>query len=115
MINRQVPRTTAGTTMVLGGKLPRWLKITRVGNVIAFYTSTNGATFNRVARSTVTMSAEVLVGIAVSSRVPTNAMSTTWTNVSVTGTAPAAPSSSTLHAIDLVDGFEDSVAGELAG
>jgi regulation of enolase protein 1 (concanavalin A-like superfamily)/uncharacterized protein (DUF2141 family) len=57
--------STAGSTSTA----PRWVKLTRAGDVITAYESSDGSTWTTVGSDSFTMPANVLVGLAVSSHI----------------------------------------------
>ena len=62
--------TTGGVTTNTAGTLsaaPRWVKLTRVGDVFSAYESSNGSTWSLIDTETISMNASVLVGLAVTS------------------------------------------------
>jgi regulation of enolase protein 1 (concanavalin A-like superfamily) len=63
---------------------PSWLKLTRHGNVITAYESTNGSVWTLVGQDTFFMPATVLVGLAVSSHDTSTLAPATFDQVSVT-------------------------------
>ena len=58
---------TATTSVKAAGAIPGWVRITRVGSVLTGYVSTNGTSWTQVGSKTVAMSAQVFVGVAVTS------------------------------------------------
>jgi regulation of enolase protein 1 (concanavalin A-like superfamily) len=73
--------------------LPEWLKLTRTGNTITAFTSTDGTTWNQVGTTTVTMSAQATIGLFVSSHNAGTASAVNFDNVTVnsTGTTSGLP------------------------
>ena len=83
--------TNGGTTVSTAGSLstpPRWVKLTRSGNTITAFESSNGSTWTQVGSDTFSMPASVLVGLAVSSHVSGVTSTATFDGVSVTTPAP---------------------------
>jgi probable HAF family extracellular repeat protein len=80
-------RTTAGgiSTHTSGGAgtAPRWLKLARVGNVVTASVSTDGLSWNVVGSDTISLPANILVGLAVSSHTTSALATATFTNVTV--------------------------------
>ncbi|MFT3787318.1 MAG: LamG domain-containing protein [Tepidisphaeraceae bacterium] len=79
--------TTAATLAGISG--PVWLKLTRVGNNVSGYYSTNGSTFTQLG-ATITLAnlgATTLAGLAVSSTVNATLVQGLFSNVSVTSSA----------------------------
>jgi regulation of enolase protein 1 (concanavalin A-like superfamily) len=71
----------SATTAALSA--PYWLRLVRVGNAFAAFTSRNGSTWNLLGLITMTMNSTVYIGLAVSSD-NTSAMNTaTFQNVSI--------------------------------
>jgi regulation of enolase protein 1 (concanavalin A-like superfamily) len=71
--------STAGGT----GTAPRWVRLTRAGNVITASVSTNGSTWTTVGSDTFSMPASVLVGLGVSSHTTSSTATATFDNVAV--------------------------------
>jgi regulation of enolase protein 1 (concanavalin A-like superfamily) len=72
---------TAGGT----GTAPRWVKLTRVGDLITASISTNGTTWTVVGKDSFSMSGPVYVGLAVSSHDASRLATGTFDNVTVVG------------------------------
>jgi regulation of enolase protein 1 (concanavalin A-like superfamily) len=87
-------RTTAGgtTTRTLAGAgtAPVWLRLVRQGTQFTGYHSTNGTTWTTAGTATISMTASIYVGLAVTSRVDATAATATFTNLTVAGGAGAA-------------------------
>jgi RHS repeat-associated protein len=67
-----------------------WLKLTRIGNTIIGYKSSDGTTWTQVGLTTVNMPQTITAGLIVSSVNTTTASTATFDNVSITAsTAPA--------------------------
>jgi regulation of enolase protein 1 (concanavalin A-like superfamily) len=83
------------------GTAPRWVKLTRAGNTISAYSSTNGSSWTLVGSDTFSMPADVLVGVAVTSHEVATLATATFDNVSVSdGQAlPAGWSSNDIGAV----------------
>jgi hypothetical protein len=78
--------TTNGTTVSTSGSLaqsPRWVKLTRAGSTFSAYESSDGSTWTLVGTATITMNANVLVGLAVTSHTTTASTTVTFDNVIV--------------------------------
>jgi hypothetical protein len=74
------------------GALPYWIKLARSGNVFTMYSSADGVNWLQQGTSqTVSMAANVYVGLAVSSRTTSALASATFDSVSVSSTAVPAP------------------------
>ena len=93
-------RTSSGAAAIQQGWITsaaRWLKIVRVGNVFTGSYSGDGSTWTQFATATITMTAAVKVGLAVTAANNTQLATAAFTNVAVNGgssaTAPAAPTS----------------------
>jgi RHS repeat-associated protein len=68
-----------------------WLKLTRIGNVVIGYKSSDGSTWTQVGTTTVNMPQTIVAGLFVSSVNESTASTATFDNVSVTqSTAPIA-------------------------
>ncbi len=83
VLTRKSTGSATGAAMVSGGQLPRWLKISRQGNVFKYSASADGATYTQLASSTFTMGSNVTIGMAVTSRDVTRLNTATFDNVSV--------------------------------
>ena len=70
---------------------PRWVKLTRSGNTITAFESSNGTTWTQVGSDTFSMPSSVLIGLAVSSHVSGVTSTATFDGVSVTTSAPPPP------------------------
>jgi len=69
-ISFQRRTSTGGTSTATAGSAvtaPYWVKLTRVGNTLTGYESSNGSTWTQVGTDTVTMVTDVYVGLAVTS------------------------------------------------
>jgi phosphatidylserine/phosphatidylglycerophosphate/cardiolipin synthase-like enzyme/regulation of enolase protein 1 (concanavalin A-like superfamily) len=73
----------ATSTTGPAGTAPRWVRLTRAGNVITAAVSSNGTTWTTVGSDTFSMTASVLVGLAVSSHSTSSTATGTFTNVNV--------------------------------
>ncbi|HET7640126.1 MAG TPA: PKD domain-containing protein, partial [Ktedonobacteraceae bacterium] len=84
--------TTANTTAT-GTQLPYWLKLTRTGNSLASYYSSDGLTWTSGGSASVTMGSSLFIGLAVTSH---SAFSSTVTidSVNLAPTANAGPDQS---------------------
>ncbi len=82
--------TSASTTGSLSTP-PRWVKLTRSGNTITAFESSNGSTWTQVGSDTFTMPSSVLVGLAVSSHVTGVTSTATFDGVSVSSSTPPPP------------------------
>ncbi len=65
------------------GTAPRWVKLTRAGNVISAYSSTNGTGWTLVGSDTFSMPADVLVGLASNAHDVSSLATARFDNVSV--------------------------------
>ena len=86
--------STAATGAAASPSAPVWLKLVRSGNVFSGYRSADGAAWTLVGSATVSMNAEVLVGLIASAYTNNKLNVTTMDNVRVTGNVvppPAAP------------------------
>jgi uncharacterized protein (DUF2141 family) len=77
--NGQTTSTKAANTV-----LPGWLKLTRVGNTITGYTSTDGTTWTLLDSKVVTMPSTIYVGLVVTSHNANARATDTFTNVAIT-------------------------------
>jgi regulation of enolase protein 1 (concanavalin A-like superfamily) len=87
--------TTSGisssTAVASGGPPPGWVRLTRRGNVVAMYRSTDGATWDLYDSIQSSMAATVYVGLAVTSHNASVATTAVLDNVSVTAPADVPP------------------------
>jgi len=83
--------TSGGTTAFIAGTsvaTPYWLMLTRSGNTITGYQSSDGNTWTQVGSTTATMSASVSVGVVVCSQNNTQLNTSTFESVSATFGTP---------------------------
>ena len=64
------------------GAAPHWVRLTRVGNVLTGYRSTDGITWTTVGSETIAMAATTYIGLAVTSHLDGTINSSTFDNVS---------------------------------
>jgi uncharacterized repeat protein (TIGR01451 family) len=67
-----VSRSSTGgstTTTTASGALPYWVRLDRVGNTFSSYRSSNGSNWSLIGNRSITMSTNVYIGLAVTSRV----------------------------------------------
>ena len=89
-------RTTVGgastNIIVTGIVAPRWLRLTRVGQVLTGFHSADGSTWVQVGSDTVTMGATVRIGLALTSHVVGARARAVFSKIAVTGgsTTPGA-------------------------
>ncbi len=78
--------TTNNTTPAVAGQTaPKWLKITRVGNVFTAFRSNDGITWTQVGTAqTITMAASATLGLAVTSHADGTLCTSTMDNVAAT-------------------------------
>jgi regulation of enolase protein 1 (concanavalin A-like superfamily) len=79
--------TSAGPTVTA----PYWLKLARLGNTFTGYTSTDGNTWTQAGSTTITMAANVSIGLAVCAHNNGAISTSTFDNVSVTTANPPLP------------------------
>ena len=72
--------TSGGT-----GTAPLWLKLVRQSNTVTAYRSANGTTWTTIDSATVSMTATVYIGLAITSHDPGRTATATFTNVSTSG------------------------------
>jgi regulation of enolase protein 1 (concanavalin A-like superfamily) len=65
------------------GNAPMWVKLTRTGNTIVGYASSNGTTWVQIGSDTFSMPADMLVGLAVSSHTTSATATGTFDSVSI--------------------------------
>jgi regulation of enolase protein 1 (concanavalin A-like superfamily) len=79
--------TTAGktstTTSVLGTTPNVWARLTRKGNTLAGYQSTDGTNWTQVNSGSITMATNIYVGLVVASGSANTLNTATFTNVTV--------------------------------
>ena len=93
--------TTGGASLTASGSLsapPRWVRLVRSGDTFTGYESADGSTWTQVSQQTITMAADVLVGIAVTSHSTSASTTAVVTNVTVGGTGGGGGTGSTLPA-----------------
>jgi hypothetical protein len=67
------------------GSVPYWLKLTRTGNAIAAYRSSNGTTWTQVGTTqTISMTSSATIGLAVTAHNNTVLCTSTYSNVTAT-------------------------------
>ena len=71
--------------------LPAWMKLARSGNVFSLYGSSDGVNWTLLTSQTVSMAANVYVGLAVSNRTTSSLATGTFDSVSVSSAAAPAP------------------------
>jgi len=98
---------TSSSTAGSSSAAPRWMKLTRSGNTITGYESSNGTTWTQVGSATFSMPTSVLIGLAVSSHVSGLTSTATFDGVSVSSTAPPPP--------PLPSGWDDTDIGAVGG
>jgi outer membrane protein assembly factor BamB/regulation of enolase protein 1 (concanavalin A-like superfamily) len=84
----------AAQLLTTGGNVPVYLEIARSGSTFTTYTSTDGANWQPVAGSTITLAGlagTMLAGMAVSSHNPAQTSTATMSAVGITNTAPPPP------------------------
>ncbi len=82
---------TGGNLLSSSNPLPSWLKLTRSGDTVTAFTSSDGTNFTQVATDTLTLGSTVYVGLAVASHDPSTLAIASFQNVSLVGTdAPTA-------------------------
>jgi hypothetical protein len=80
------------TSTTIGGfQPPRWMKLSRTGDTITASHSADGATWTVVGSDTIPMSADVFVGLAVSSHTAAAAATATFDHVSAKAETPPPP------------------------
>jgi regulation of enolase protein 1 (concanavalin A-like superfamily) len=84
---------------------PRWVKLTRSGNTITAFESSNGSTWTEVGSDTFSMPSTVLIGLAVSSHVSGVTCTSTFDGVTISSSAQAS----------LPPGWNDTDVGAVSG
>jgi regulation of enolase protein 1 (concanavalin A-like superfamily) len=78
--------TTGGDSLSTSGTLataPHWVKLTRVGDLFSAYESDDGSTWSLIGTETIPMSAEVLIGFAVTSHTTASSASASFDSVDI--------------------------------
>ena len=75
---------TSTSTTTTGITAPRWVRITRAGNTLTTYYSSNGTTWTTLGSDTVTMASSIQIGLAVTSHLNTTDCTAVFDNVTVT-------------------------------
>ena len=86
-----------GETTHTGGPSLHWLRLERAGNLVSASISADGQTWELLARDTIQLPTDALIGLAVTSHDSTRIASAVFSSVTVT----TAPDVSTWHAIDV--------------
>jgi regulation of enolase protein 1 (concanavalin A-like superfamily) len=73
----------ATANAAVAGTSPRWVKLTRAGNLFTASTSTDATTWTKVGTSTIAMAADVEIGLAVTSHDAASLAAATFDNVKV--------------------------------
>jgi glucose/arabinose dehydrogenase/regulation of enolase protein 1 (concanavalin A-like superfamily) len=85
-------RVTAGGSsahIASSGSVPYWVRLVRNGNTFTAYRSSTGTTWTQIATANIPMTANVFVGLPVTSHNNGALCTATFTNVTVTNTATA--------------------------
>ncbi len=101
--NFQWRATTGGTDAYTPGSAvsaPYWVKLTRAGNTLTGYTSTDGSSWTQEGSVTIAMANSVYIGLAVTAHNNSALNSATFDNVTVSDSAAQAASAATAPAID---------------
>jgi fibronectin type 3 domain-containing protein len=93
-------RTTTGGSAAwpgssISGTAPEWVKLVRSGSTFTGYVSADGTNWTLAGTITISMAANVYVGLAVTAHDNTQLNTSTFTNVSVTKAVATAPSITT--------------------
>lgn len=112
------PANVTGTTT----RAPIWMRLTRTGPTITAEYSTNGSTWTLISSQTISMSTQVLIGMAVSAIEPNLLSYANYSNVSFTGNTSAnqkptilSPAFATNSAVTGTSTALSVVAGDDAG
>jgi regulation of enolase protein 1 (concanavalin A-like superfamily) len=79
-----------------GRVAPQWVRLVRSGNTLTGYTSVDGAAWTVLSSTTIALPTQVFIGLSVTSHNSGTATTATFTNVTVTGAVPPAPSITSL-------------------
>jgi regulation of enolase protein 1 (concanavalin A-like superfamily) len=74
---------------IQSGGAPRWVRLVRTGDTITAYHGTDGSQWTKINAITLPLGASIYVGLAVTSHASGIATTSTISNVSIKGTAPA--------------------------
>jgi regulation of enolase protein 1 (concanavalin A-like superfamily) len=108
--------TTGGLTSRLSGSgsAPYWVRLVRNGNTFTAYRSSNGTIWNQVGAVTISMTANVFVGMAITSHNNSALCTATFTNATVTsGTSSFASSIQTADKDYRLDVFPNPISDNL--
>ena len=111
-------RTTTGgpTTRVgVGGAAPGWLRVTRRGATVTASVSSDGTAWVDVDSENVAMSADVLIGLAVTSRYPSKLMTATFEKVGINANPATTPPAGPVAAWSFDDGAGSAVRASVGG
>lgn len=73
------------------GAIPNWVRITRSGNTLTGFSSTNGTSWTQVGSTTISLPSNIYIGFFATSHNDGTLTAATFTNVSVTGGANNPP------------------------
>jgi regulation of enolase protein 1 (concanavalin A-like superfamily) len=113
-------RSAAGgltTRSGIPGAAPVWLRLARIGAEVTASVSSDGTTWAKIGTVSVLMSTDVMIGVAVTSRMPSRLTTATFDKVAVAKLAatPATPPAGPVAAWSFDDGagglLQDSVGG----
>src|SRR5207248_5207106 len=87
------PSTGAQTTWITGAVQapPTWLKLTRSGSTITTAVSANGSAWTTVGSTTLSIGANAMIGLIVTSHDTSTLNTSTFDNVTVTTSQPGPP------------------------
>jgi regulation of enolase protein 1 (concanavalin A-like superfamily) len=85
------PATAGTSTHTAGGAgtAPRWVRLSRQGNVVSAWVSTDATSWTLVGRDTIALPATALVGLAVSSHTTSQLATASFSGVSISSMASA--------------------------
>jgi hypothetical protein len=80
---RSATSGTTNTNAKLAATAPRWVRLTRVGNLLTGSISTDGTVWTDVGSATISMGSEIYIGLAVTSHDNTQTCETIFDSVTV--------------------------------
>jgi glucose/arabinose dehydrogenase/regulation of enolase protein 1 (concanavalin A-like superfamily) len=81
----------SSTHTAASGSAPYWVRLVRSGNTFTAYRSSTGSTWTQIGSATISMTANVFVGLPVTSHNNSSLCTATFTNVSVTNSVARVP------------------------
>ncbi len=90
--------TGGSSSSVLGPNVdaPYWVRMTRIGNTLTGFASSDGVTWTQVSSVTISMTSTVYFGLSANANTSTLLNTSSFTNVSVTNTTPSVTNAATV-------------------